>query len=55
MEAVVTNGKNHFSEKGLQTETGKGTQGAPTLSVKEYGDGVNHVTEIEIPTHSMIS
>lgn len=47
MNLVKANGKNIFNH-GLQSENNKGAQGANTLSVKEYGDGVHHITVIEL-------
>lgn len=45
MDLVKTNGKNKFNH-GLQSVNNVGVQGANTLSVKEYGDGVHHITKI---------
>lgn len=47
MELVKLSGSNSFLRKGLQTSNNKGLPGAG-VSVMEYGDGLNHVTEIKL-------
>lgn len=48
MELVKNSGPNKFLFKGLQTSNNKGAKGAATITAKEYGDGLNHVTELTL-------